>query len=269
MHVGRTDEQRCAVGQCPHGTQPRRTVGAVPPRGATPPPRHMASGHRRAMPPMAEGHGPPARGHLPARRRRRVQRAEPWRLLTSQASGPAAPRPTRSSRRQCWSSSGIVTSHVPSCSPSTCPPLWAHAVSLWPPHKLCTSPSGACLAPGVRPGVGHRAASHLPPPGDGGLHVVDGDGDGGRLALHHVHHVWLVQDDRGLLQVGTCHAHCHHHLCAVRRPAPGSSPRRRAHRPPTSHPSTPPSPRCSSHPDPGAARAPRAGRACCWSWGWR
>lgn len=77
-----------------------------------------------------------------------MQRAVPWRLLTSQASGPTAPRPTRSSRRQCWSSSGIVTSHMPSFSPSTCPPLRGQQL---PHHSPIGNPTAPLIAPVPQP----------------------------------------------------------------------------------------------------------------------
>lgn len=226
------DEQCHATGQCPlwHTAMAHHEGSATLWEDATP---------------TAEEHSPPARGHLPARWRRRVQRAVPWRLLTSQASGPAAPRPTRSSRRQCWSSSGIVISHVPSCSPSTCPPLWAHTISSACHPRVC--------APKERLGC------VLPLPGDSGLHVVDGDGDGGWLALHHVHYIRLVLDDWSLIQIGTCHTFCQH-PSRSQHPALGLQP-----------PVLPlhPSILLCTHPDPGASRAPPMGRACCWSWGWR
>lgn len=48
-------------------------------------------------------------------------------------------------------------------------------------------------------GRGH-ARQGPPPPDDLGLHVVEGDGDTGRLSLHHIHDVWLVQNSGCLLQ---------------------------------------------------------------------
>lgn len=74
--------------------------------------------------------------------------AVPWRLLTSQASSPPAPRPTRSRRRQCWSSSGIIISHVPSSSPSTCPPLQAHQLLH---HSSTGRPTGPLMDPAPQP----------------------------------------------------------------------------------------------------------------------
>lgn len=140
--------------------------GAVPPCGAmsTPCPPHGTWAWSTAgrCHPSAEGHGPPAQAHLPARRRRRVQRAVPWRLLTSQVSGPAAPRPTRSSRRQCWSSSGITTSHVPSCSPSTCPPLREHQLSHHGPTGS-PRPTTPSIAPTSQP-HGHLPTHRQPWP---------------------------------------------------------------------------------------------------------
>lgn len=40
-------------------------------------------------------------------------------------------------------------------------------------------------------------------PDDGSVDVVEGDGDGDRLVLHHKHHVRLVRDHRSLLEVRT------------------------------------------------------------------
>ena len=43
-----------------------------------------------------------------------------------------------------------------------------------------------------------------PPPDDLGLHMVEGDGDTGGLALHYIHDVWLVQHGGRLLQGRAC-----------------------------------------------------------------
>ena len=44
-------------------------------------------------------------------------------------------------------------------------------------------------------------------PGDGCLDMVECDGDADRLVLHHVHHVGLIRDDRGLFKVRACGEH--------------------------------------------------------------
>lgn len=136
------------MGQCPHGTWAWGTTEQCHPSGQYAPPHHMGLEHHRVMPPPSRGTRPPVQGHLPARRRRRVQWAVPWRLLTSQVSSPAAPRPTHGSCRQCWSSSGIIISHVPSSSPSICPPLQADQLSH---HSSTGRPTAPLIDPTPQP----------------------------------------------------------------------------------------------------------------------
>lgn len=64
-----------------------------------------------------------------------------------------------------------------------------------------TGPPLVGMGPGRPPLVGMGPGRRAPPPPDDlGLHVVEGDGDTGRLSLHHIHDVWLVQHSGRLLQ---------------------------------------------------------------------